>query len=453
MDIPHLVGNANALGTLGEAGVALRAEGGVGAFGQGRIALEEFLAVLLVVFGFLIGGIGQLEFVAQRVVNAEDAGDVDTVRARHAIAARGARDVRVAVVEPRHFHQVVVVLGAEGLEVAEGVDVLHQLLHIAHTAEGAHHGRIARGEGERHAGRGKLREAGGQFALQAARDVGQGTAADRLHDDHGNVLGFQHLVERFGIAGLVAVFQRHVLPVHIVHLDLDEFPVIRHVEKRLEGGVGTVEREAQVPDRPLLAEILQVRQQAVVHEALLEIVHAADRVEQEVVHIVGAQVLQGIGEHRLAGTQFGVHEIRHLGRDQIVLAVVAAEGLARRPFGIAVGRRRVEIVDAVLERVVDHLVDGFLVERGAAAAALAGEAHAAHAQQADALAAQRLPGAVDDLVAFGGFGEFPVSGHQTRSAKGCAYERSACGKARTREHHRTDRLAAGHKVLFIHNKY
>ena len=72
----------------------------------------------------------------------------------------------------------------------------------------------------------------------------------------------------------------------------------------------------------------------------------------------------------------------------------------------------------MLQGVVDHLVDDILVERGAAAGTrLAREAHAAHAEQADALTAQRLPGAMNDLVTLGGFDEFPVLGKDPGGAQ------------------------------------
>lgn len=64
--------------------------------------------------------------------------------------------------------------------------------------------------------------------LKLGVDIGERSSADRLHDGDRDAGGLEKLV--FGLrVGVVA----HLLPVDIVHLDLDEVPAV-HSEKFLE---------------------------------------------------------------------------------------------------------------------------------------------------------------------------------------------------------------------------
>ena len=118
-----------------------------------------------------------------------------------------------------------------------------------------------------------------------------------------------------------------------------------------------VEGEAEVADASCFALLHEPVEQAVVEVALMHRPHAsaADAVQQEVVDVVGLQVLQAALEHGLAFFEVVLRgrEVGELGGDEVVAAFVSAcfEGDAEALLALpaAVGRRRVEVVDAVVE--------------------------------------------------------------------------------------------------------
>ena len=63
---------------------------------------------------------------------------------------------------------------------------------------------------------------------------------------------------------------------------------------------------------------------------------------------------------------------------------MTAQGIAGHHLGLAVGGSGVEIIDTVGDGIIDHGVDGFLVQAAAATeAAASGDGRKTHAAQAE----------------------------------------------------------------------
>ena len=128
--------------------------------------------------------------------------------------------------------------------------------------------------------------------------------------------------------------------------------------------------EAKVADATLSAQLGAPVDGTVLEIALREGLEtaAADRVEKIVVNVVRLQEAQRRLEHLLAFLKrilLGC-EIGQLGRNHVVLARGAAglQGRAetRLRFASAIGRRRVEVIDTMLEHVLDLRVHLVLVD-------------------------------------------------------------------------------------------
>ncbi len=153
--------------------------------------------------------------------------------------------------------------------------------------------------------------------------------------------------------------------------------------------------ESEVADGAPGLLVLKVCEDAVVEIAAVKGFHAshADGVEQEVVHIVGAEVSERVLEHldRLLVRPRGGVEVGELRGNIVRITGIARQSLAYGLLGsaFAVGRRRVVVVDAVLHGVIYRAVDGFLVNGvvvSPVAHADGGEAHASVAQERDGVA-------------------------------------------------------------------
>ena len=169
-------------------------------------------------------------------------------------------------------------------------------------------------------------------------------------------------------------------PVHVVHLDLAEVPLVFAVvvETPLERLGIAVEREAEIADALLFAQFHAPVECAVFEVALGESLKTAvpDRVQKIVVDVVRAEKPQRVLEHLLARLQRILlrREIGELRRDDVVAARVAAcrEGTTEPFLGLApaVGGRRVEVRHAVVEQILDLRVEHFLVDAGGRVAGL-----------------------------------------------------------------------------------
>jgi phenylalanyl-tRNA synthetase beta chain len=208
----------------------------------------------------------------------------------------------------------------------------------------------------------------------------------------GDFYTMKGVVEEFrtGLAHRRAPAGRHVLPVGIVELDLHEIPVI-DIQQRRQRGVAAMEGEAQVPDPSRSALLQDIIKDAVVAEAPVEFLGAGHVVQEEEIDKVHLEVLQRILKHlpgRLVGRLLAAEgHVGHLGRDLVAVAGVAAQGLARHDFRLPIDRSRVEIIHAVGDGIVNHLVHGLLVQVAAVsesgAAALGGQRRETHAAQAE----------------------------------------------------------------------
>ena len=125
-----------------------------------------------------------------------------------------------------------------------------------------------------------------------------------------------------------------------------------------------------------------------------------------------------------------------------------AEGIACDNLGLAVGRRRVEVVDTVGDRIVDHLVYGLLVQTAAVTAATARKRRQAHATEAEEaqLAAQAVPTAGIHLGPFGCIrhgGETDPGGSLRAAAGSAGLHKRTCGsETDSDKEHVLDGLAA-----------
>ena len=175
-------------------------------------------------------------------------------------------------------------------------------------------------------------------------------AAQRLHHPDAQAAVAQpfHLLARF-----------LELPVHVVQLDLAEFhDVAVGAEEPFEGLEIAMHREAQVLDATGAHLLYEERHgaEAVVIEVLLD-VELAHVVHQVVIEVLHATAFQLLGEDDLVLSEIGRIVTRELGRQAIRIAIVAGKGAAHHALRIApvVAPCGVEVVDAMLHGVVDHL--------------------------------------------------------------------------------------------------
>ena len=175
-------------------------------------------------------------------------------------------------------------------------------------------------------------------------------------------------------------------PVEEVHLYLHEVPVILVivVDEPVEDLNIAVIGEPQVAYATGLSLLEQEVEQPVVDKARVEVLHATlpDAVQQVVVDVVGAQLLERIVVHLLGLLQRPClcAIVRHLGGDVVAVARVAAQCRARDALveSTAIDRCGVKVVYAMRQRIVHQLVDQLLV--------VAWQSHHAEAQQRNLLA-------------------------------------------------------------------
>ena len=207
-----------------------------------------------------------------------------------------------------------------------------------------------------------------------------------------------------------------------------------------------VEGEAEVADASCFALLHEPVEQSVVEVSLVYRPHAttADAVQEEVVDVVSLKELEATLEHGFAFLEVVLRgrEVGQLRSDEVVASLVSAclecDAEALFTFASAVGGRRVEVVDTVVEGELAESVHLFLVDGvafgvllGACAAVFGGwESHPAVAEQADLVALLRV-GAIGHLV--GGDGTVVVShvidltvGVAALYAAGCQSSRGGC---------------------------
>ena len=199
----------------------------------------------------------------------------------------------------------------------------------------------------------------GHFAQPAAQ---QG-----FHDDGGNLQFGQPVIQVFARTALVLI----VVPVAVVSLNLYKVPFVFvvMVQHPVKDSHIAVEREAQVPDSPCSPLFHQPVQQAVVEEALVQVVHTAAtyRVQEQIVYIVRLHILQAVLEDLLSCLEAVLlgTEVRQLRSYEVLVPAVAAllQGDAQRLLALspAVGWRRIEVVYTMIQCILTEAVHLFLV--------------------------------------------------------------------------------------------
>ena len=194
-------------------------------------------------------------------------------------------------------------------------------------------------------------------------------------------------IGRIGVAPAVGV-----VPVHIIHLYLDEvkmvFPAVVQADELVELRRTAVEREAQVADAARLPLLVQELHHPVLHVALAEGFHAAaaDGVQEIVVEVVRLELHKGVLIHFYGRLRSLIVEVGELGGNIILLPGMTAEGNTRRLLALSlqVCGGGVKVIDAMFNGIIHHLVHGLLVNfTPAFGIAYHGPAHAAEAQQGD----------------------------------------------------------------------
>ena len=106
------------------------------------IYLLELLEVLL------LRALGDGSFIDTAVVMSEDTRDVDSERTWHAVLAARAVNQRIALDKAGSLVKECELLFCQRLEMLECADIVHEMLHIGHTAEDGEYLRLGTAEPE-----------------------------------------------------------------------------------------------------------------------------------------------------------------------------------------------------------------------------------------------------------------------------------------------------------------
>ena len=234
--------------------------------------------------------------------------------------------------------------------------------------------------------------------------VRQPAAQQRLHDDGRNTPFFEFTVKIFGV-GIPIVDFFGVFPVDVIELDLHEIPFDLIVPRKqvIEDLDIAVIRESQVSDTSRFAFGNEKIEHPVIEIASFQRLHTAhtDAVKQQVVEIIDLQLLERIAVHRQRSFPAPSRrsKVRQFGGNQIFVARMTAQRNARCAFRtpFTISGRRIEIVDAVRDGVIDQRIDHLLVDLLVAAVGNGRPAHTTVPQQRHAVARSRIS-AVGHLI-------------------------------------------------------
>ena len=250
------------------------------------------LAIVLVLTAFR-----HITLVHALVVVQENGRNVYTIGAWHAILAIIARDGGILLYEFGCVEEELRLFFRKGHKGRERAYVVLQVLHVGHTAEHGKHIGLCAKEAECPRGNATLGTALFQTAHDVVREFGQTATKERFHHHYGYTPLDALCVEVFGTDAATL----GNMPVHIVHLQEHEVPMIGIVQGKefVEHLLGTVERPSKMTDTACLALLLEEVQHTVVHVALAEIVHtsATQGVKQIVVDVVHLQLTEGAVIH------------------------------------------------------------------------------------------------------------------------------------------------------------
>ena len=276
------------------------------------------------------------------------------------------------------------------MKTAERLEVVLEVLHVGHAAQGGKDARMGADEPECPGGDGCVRIALFELGCDVLRDIAEPAAKERFHDRDRQFQAVQLLVEVFCIDIAYAVC---VAPVHVVHFDLDEIPVVllMGLEQFVKFRLAAVEGESHLADAARLTFLEQEIHHAVFDIALAEgpDTAAADRVHQVVVEIIGLQLIERVVIHLLRCSGRSVSEIGKLRSDVIRVARIAAQRNARCFLRLAlqVGGGRVIVIYTTSHSLVNQGIDTVLVDDVAAVFVfLHLPAHTTVAEQGDLVA-------------------------------------------------------------------
>lgn len=295
----------------------------------------------------------------------EDGRDIEAVRARHTVFTVVAGNGWVLLDDLGGLLKIDHLLLAQRFERAMGSEIILQVFHVGHTAERAHD--IGERSEETECPRsGTL---GRTTLLQMVDDIGweldETSAQEWFHDDGWNVA----LLEL-----VVLMLDSLVVPVGIVHLDLNEVPMIaalvvpgHHLVKHFEA---SVIGKSEIADTSCLLLFDEPVENAVIHISAIEVLHttASNAMEQQIIDIIRLQVAERVVKHLLAclaclclGSEVG-----ELGGDEegFAWSSRSLQGSTCSLLGetLAIGRARVVIVYAMVHGILDEMIDLLLIE-------------------------------------------------------------------------------------------
>ncbi len=241
-------------------------------------------------------------------------------------------------------------LGERFVLLEQGDLVLH-LLHLGHAGE--HGDDLGDGLQEPEApSDGDLPGLGGLELLHVfVIELRQGASAQRLHDPYGKiVLG--------GVVDLLLAILEH--PVEVVDLQLDELHVLAvGLHEPLQVVEIGVAGEPEMPDLPLFPHLDQERDVPVLGVEVLLDVGLADVVDEVVVEVPRAGLLELLLEDLLGVPHVGHVVSGELVGEEVAVPRVFGERLAHDGLGVAavVAPCGIVVVYPLFHRLVDERVD------------------------------------------------------------------------------------------------
>ena len=264
------------------------------------------------------------------------------------------------------------------------------MLLIDHSAENSKDPRVGTHEPERPGSQRGLRVPLLEPVHDASGRVRQAAALQRLHDHDRDLPPVQFIVQVLGVDIAHSV---GVLPVEVVHLDLNEVPVVLVVQlqKLVELLLIAVEGKSELADLPFLPVRLKQVHHPVVHEPVVESLKAsaAEGVEQVVVQIVRLKVPERIVVQFQGRGPGMVAEVGQFSGEVVRAPRMPAQGVAHSLLGKSpeIDRGGVVVVHAVSQGVVNQFVRVLLIHDVLTVPVLLHrETHAAVAEQGDLVA-------------------------------------------------------------------
>ena len=215
--------NRNALRTFAQ---TLAAADAVVGLTVGRdcpsVARQVGLAEPRIVLLFLV--LRECSLVDAFVVVGEYSRNVDSERARHAVLAGRALDRRIVGHDVRNvLAEIFQLFFRQWLESLESLQVVLEMLHVDHSAQDGQDPRVGTGEAEGPGCHGGLRVALLEPVCHTCGGAGKTASQKRFHHHDRDLTPVKLLVQVVGIDVSLSV---GMLPVPVVHLDLDEIPVV-----------------------------------------------------------------------------------------------------------------------------------------------------------------------------------------------------------------------------------